>query len=461
MLKLLIVDDEIITRETLRDFIPWRDFGIEAIETANNGVTALAVAKDFQPDIILCDVRMPKMDGIELAENIKRSNPQCKIIFLSGYSDKEYLKSAIALQAINYLEKPINFGEVKEVVAHTVELCNFEIQEKAEKKKLEDNAYENIALTKQRLVLEIARQKSASEDIRQKYDFPFIKLFDQGAFFVMYILLKKNTVNGAKPAEKAAASLHGLVYDQVFGCSDTALAAFDEGGSIILIAHDPDPVPGSTDQKERLAENVFNQVSAASGGCFDIFVGVGLTVDSFENIGNSYTTAVNATESRFYEGPNRIHEADGQQYSRFNADSNLEVQFRELLKQGAFDEASNLTQRLAEQAQSCKDSDISHVKNIFFNLLITLYNMTKEAGFPEEAQEDDRKYIWQKVEKAELLSGLVDTVLASIRDTAAYFDDKNMWSAMALVPRSLLLYCSLIYAMISRAFLFNLFLSSK
>ena len=120
MIHLLIVDDEQITREALMECIDWAGIGIGRVETARNGVDALARLACFVPDILLCDVRMPKMNGIELAEQVRRLVPACRIIFLSGFSDKEYLKSAIAVQAVQYLEKPLNFPQIEGVVGQTV-----------------------------------------------------------------------------------------------------------------------------------------------------------------------------------------------------------------------------------------------------------------------------------------------------------------------------------------------------
>ena len=67
----------------------------------------IEILKDFEPNILLTDVRMPRLNGIDLAFKTRELYPNCMILFMSGYSDKEYLKSAIKLKAINYVEKPI------------------------------------------------------------------------------------------------------------------------------------------------------------------------------------------------------------------------------------------------------------------------------------------------------------------------------------------------------------------
>ncbi len=119
MLKLLIVDDEKITRDTLVEQIPWESMNITEVRCAKNGLDALDVCHDFTPDICLCDVKMPKMNGIQLGFCLKEQFPLCKIIYLSGYCDKDDLKSAIEIGAVSYIEKPISISNVKDVINKT------------------------------------------------------------------------------------------------------------------------------------------------------------------------------------------------------------------------------------------------------------------------------------------------------------------------------------------------------
>ena len=115
-MKLLIVDDEKLTRDGLMSNIDWKSLGIDAIAQADDGLHGYEAALAFQPDIILSDVRMPRMSGIEMAEKLQLVNPALSIIFMSGYSDKEYLKAAIKLKAVSYVEKPIDLEELSETV---------------------------------------------------------------------------------------------------------------------------------------------------------------------------------------------------------------------------------------------------------------------------------------------------------------------------------------------------------
>jgi two-component system, response regulator YesN len=116
MFKLLIVDDEKMTRIGLYKKINWLEIGVTDIQLASNGLQALDISRRFHPNIIITDIKMPKMDGIKFIKELREDLPNCKIIFVTGYADKENLKSAIKLKVVEFVEKPINLSEIKKAV---------------------------------------------------------------------------------------------------------------------------------------------------------------------------------------------------------------------------------------------------------------------------------------------------------------------------------------------------------
>lgn len=119
-MKVLMVEDEELTREGIRMCIPWESLGITEIAAAEDGEEGLTKALEFHPDIIMADVRMPRMDGITMAFEIRKILKNARFIFISGYCDKEYLKSAIQLSAVNYIEKPIEPAEIIDALKKSI-----------------------------------------------------------------------------------------------------------------------------------------------------------------------------------------------------------------------------------------------------------------------------------------------------------------------------------------------------
>ena len=119
-MKLLIADDEKLTREGIRDSLDLEALGISGVFLADDGVHGLETALEELPDIVLTDIRMPRMNGVQMAEQILAANPGTVIIFMSAYSDKEYLKAAIKLKAVSYVEKPLDMKELKLALGEAV-----------------------------------------------------------------------------------------------------------------------------------------------------------------------------------------------------------------------------------------------------------------------------------------------------------------------------------------------------
>nr|3CU5_A Chain A, Two component transcriptional regulator, AraC family [Lachnoclostridium phytofermentans ISDg]3CU5_B Chain B, Two component transcriptional regulator, AraC family [Lachnoclostridium phytofermentans ISDg] len=120
-LRILIVDDEKLTRDGLIANINWKALSFDQIDQADDGINAIQIALKHPPNVLLTDVRMPRMDGIELVDNILKLYPDCSVIFMSGYSDKEYLKAAIKFRAIRYVEKPIDPSEIMDALKQSIQ----------------------------------------------------------------------------------------------------------------------------------------------------------------------------------------------------------------------------------------------------------------------------------------------------------------------------------------------------
>lgn len=111
-MRLLIVDDEIQIRTGLQEGIPWDTLGFEEVYTAQNGVEALEICNIYKPEIVITDIRIPGMSGLELGRVIKRRYEPVEVIVLSGYSEFEYAREAISIRVFQYLLKPIQINEL-------------------------------------------------------------------------------------------------------------------------------------------------------------------------------------------------------------------------------------------------------------------------------------------------------------------------------------------------------------
>ena len=116
MVKLLLVDDENYVRKQIKEILDAHDFFVSELREAASGMEALRIVEEFLPNVLVTDIKMPGMLGVELAKKISVMNPDCSVVFISGFADKEYLKMAIELSAVGFVEKPIIADELMAVM---------------------------------------------------------------------------------------------------------------------------------------------------------------------------------------------------------------------------------------------------------------------------------------------------------------------------------------------------------
>ena len=119
MYKVFIVDDEPFIIEGLYDIVDWSSFGMEIVYHAGNGQAALQALPEQPVDILITDISMPLMNGLDLIREARQLQPELKVIILSGFNEFEYLKEGMKLGIENYLLKPINVDELQSTLRNT------------------------------------------------------------------------------------------------------------------------------------------------------------------------------------------------------------------------------------------------------------------------------------------------------------------------------------------------------
>lgn len=142
MLKVLIVDDETLVRKGILMEVDWKALDCTVVGEAANGLEGLEIASRLAPDLIISDIRMPKMDGIEMVRRLREEGSNVAVIFLTAYSDFAYAQNAIRLFAADYLLKPFEDGELEKAVTKVREQLLDRSEAKAERPK--NDIYEII-----------------------------------------------------------------------------------------------------------------------------------------------------------------------------------------------------------------------------------------------------------------------------------------------------------------------------
>lgn len=168
MLKMLVVDDDKFERDGVKFLIEKYGLNLE-ISEANSGESALAFIENNDIDILFSDIRMKGMDGLQLAAKVRELGRPVKVIFMSAFGEFEYAQRAIDLKAIRYILKPVQVNEFIKVVSHVIQLCEQELNSKAQQERMEEAYIKEVRYEKQKLLTDLilGKDEVANEDREQ------------------------------------------------------------------------------------------------------------------------------------------------------------------------------------------------------------------------------------------------------------------------------------------------------
>lgn len=375
-MKLLIVDDEELTREGLIASLDWEALGIHQIFQADDGMNALNIARLQKPDIILSDVRMPRMDGIQMVERLEKFLPDTSVIFMSGYSDKEYLKAAIKLKAINYVEKPLNPEEIKEAVIEAIER-----HEKNLRSRQNENLYSMETASHLALLLTKPYKENA-ERISELAEALSLRLMP-GSNFTTYIVKLKSS----EPDNSLLLDIRNDFTDflthyhlQVFYIQIHAVY------HVFHIMGNTTPSPIAFSAVETYLKEQFAQLDV-------FFIGRGDTVSGINKVYHSYTTAVVMLQSSFFFAPGTLLSAS--EFSITGTDSGIAKQTEEIAaayKEALLSKMQDTCTELLDRLYSCYSKNRvflpNQVKDIYYRLFMSINDSRQTLQLSHDTTEN-------------------------------------------------------------------------
>lgn len=380
MLKLLIADDEKHTRESIYKHIHWDDIHISQVKLAKNGIDALEIVESFHPDILLCDIRMPRMNGIELAENIRRLFPSCKIIFLSGYADKEYFKSAISLKVVQYVEKPIDFDELKVVIGQAAELVLEEKKEKVEATDLKHQLMANLPLAVNELTLSLIREDNSSSIAIEKICSIFSK-FNQHSMYVCAVIwlywdeISEFTAGNKELVSKYLLETMHRVFSNKYLEINPLLTGIRPGDTEIIVVktYMGHEVSKSLqmdfyDILKKISDDLNNMSYIKTTG-IKAAIGVGHSISDPADIHSSYVNAVQAVKHSFYRGFGKLYTSPVQYQKLYEKEQYYKDKFLNSIPED-IEAAEMILKEMYDHITSISNIEPLSIKKIMIDLFI-------------------------------------------------------------------------------------------
>ena len=371
MLKVFLVEDEFVVREGIKKNIDWKSHGYDFCGEASDGELAFPMIQKAKPDIVITDIRMPFMDGLELSKLIKKELPQVEIIILTGHGEFEYAKEAIKLGIAEYLLKPINgeelLSEVDRVALKIEERRKErEIREKYVKE-MEENSLKERKDLFQYLV---TGNKSMSEllEFAQKLE------MDLSAMWYNIVLLKFQSRNHAHDEYSGSLIEIEQKLDYI-SMNDKQVLVFDrnlEGKALLFKA----------DSKEELLElqkSAIEKIEAVMKEYEHVryFGGIGVPVNRLRELPVSFERASHAFAHRYLVEESRIINSSDMKQRVYSDETDFDIndvspkqldrnKIREFLKTGDREESIYFVEEFF------KDLRTNAMKSVMFRQYIIM-----------------------------------------------------------------------------------------
>jgi two-component system response regulator YesN len=231
--KVFFVEDEIVTREGIRDNVDWKGHGFEFCGEASDGELALPLLQTVKPDVLITDIRMPFMDGLQLSQIVRDRMPATKIIILSGHDEFEYAQKAIKLGVSEYLLKPVSVQDLHNVLQKVASELEQERGEQQALQRLRDQVEENRAALRERFLLKLVTGVASSTEAIEKSQMLGIDFVAQ---CYLVVVIRIEPLNSSEPIDyQKCQAVQQLVLDIVANNPDVFLLRKDIDELVLVL----------------------------------------------------------------------------------------------------------------------------------------------------------------------------------------------------------------------------------
>lgn len=376
---ILIADDEAIFRSTIARIIEEEKLDLKPVVVASNGEEAVNRARQMHPDIVLMDVKMPGLDGLEATRIIRREQPNAKIIMLTAYDEFSFAQEALRLGAVDYLLKAIRPAKLLEVLSRTQEQIRREEERQMETEEARGRLRETMLLAEARLVERLLHGAAAGDRALGYLG----KTVNWPAVVVVEIDHFDSAVRNMKPesVESFCNLLTDVVRQAVAQPGRSLIGQIRDGALVVIISADREAA--SPKGARALGQAICQAIESSTS--VTATVGIGHRYPDLESVPLSYSEAVFAQRYKLYLGRNAvIHVDDVRKLNQGDDVYPMEVE-RDLIssvRQGQRQESLEIMGVMADRLLERPVNPPEVVLTRFAQLMTLLSRAAIEAGAP-------------------------------------------------------------------------------
>lgn len=297
LLKVMLVDDEENERNLLRICINWNELGMEIIGEASSAREALDTLDEINPDIIITDIRMPFMDGLEFSKIVVETYPYIKVMVLTAHEEFEYAKEGIKVGVADFLLKPIKRSELKNALTNLKNKIESERLYKNEFNELKKQLEDNFPYIKERFLNELVQNSLLTEYLENKLS--YFSLEDFKHFVQVALIEYENTDKEVFEEQKVLLGMKCTEIIKKYFKEDNRIEIFTDNGQRIVILSGNDNIE-LIECCEQIKAMIINRLK-----CY-VSIGVGNVYCDIKDLKRSYSEACEALNYKVLYGKNNV-----------------------------------------------------------------------------------------------------------------------------------------------------------
>ena len=351
--KVILVDDEEEVREAIRKRINWEEIGFTVAGTAENGEEALELAEACEPDVIMTDIQMPFMDGLTLIRKLKEKIPDLRSVIFSGYDDFEFAKEAIRLEAEEYILKPVDADELRNIFSRIRERLDEQIRQRRNVEQL-NRYYEEIRpMMKEQLIIGLLEGRELQFDLeryQRDYDLKIESSFYcAGAFRITPITEDKEILN----KNLMAVSLKQIVCERFEDVLPVEALVYLDTVCVLARLSSSRQYGTFVEEMDKICKIAHKALNA------NVSAGIGRIYGNAESIHTSFLEAKDAFHYRIFVGENQALCINDVDPTNSIEDYVSEKQIRHIMRQVKVGTKESLEKEIRDFVDKLKKSDIN------------------------------------------------------------------------------------------------------
>jgi len=421
MLKVVIADDERIQREGISRHIPWNELQMELVGSAEDGDEALSLIETYQVDILITDIMMSGLNGLELSKQAQELNPQLKIMIITGYDEFEFARSAIELKAYSFMLKPINIRQLKDKLEKLGAQIVSERKSESESLLMRKQLEESKPLLVEKFIKDLVYGYLENEDTVSKRAEALSVTFPENGYNLLLIQIDNGQEQHHSEVDHQLLFLRFYHY-LLEAYSDTGMTLMSKENEFILILYDTCQDENQTLQQiDRIRESLHDLFNKT------ITISVSRKKNMFFELHEAYREAEIASRQKFYLGKgNTICFQDF--YPLINHPVSLEDKIERLIADvgiGKYEQIDKDIDKILKLLPIPSDAREHTLKAFCFRILSDIYKIIYNMDEKVETIYGHEERLWEPIYRFDTIPDAREWLINALTTLSKYIHQKR------------------------------------